>query len=247
MVIITPSTMSSTMSSTMNSIRLLNSNSSYWHRRVLWWWWYTQWPSWVYSWQRKTSSNRWSSIHGTSESSQLWQVLVVRLWRHVQREVDPLEELDLQGIQLRDWHPSKLGIESVVVEEVVKELGREHDTSNEEAMDVQGGEDYGTWLDHSIYVDKRDDEAAIAALRILPYSFEIRDDGDIRGIGALKFGNSLRGTLILLIGIDEGLQHRGESSQHTGAGAVFCLLAELVFHWYIATEMILLLLLYCCC
>jgi hypothetical protein len=48
------------------------------------------------------------------------------LWLDEEREVEQVQELQLQGVHLRRTHAAELGVEGVVVEQVVEELGRQH-------------------------------------------------------------------------------------------------------------------------
>lgn len=56
-------------------------------------------------------------------------------------KVDHREELEFEGIEFGSWNSSDSGIIGVVVVRIVEKLGGDHDGGDEEAMDVERGEE----------------------------------------------------------------------------------------------------------
>lgn len=71
---------------------------------------------------------------------ELAEITEVDLLRDVQTEVDEEEELHLQRIDFLARDPTHLGIIQVVEILIVKELGSQHDRSDDDAMNVESSQ-----------------------------------------------------------------------------------------------------------
>lgn len=117
---------------------------------------------------------RWNVVH-----EEFALVAMEEIGRHVEAKIDHVKELELQDVQFRRGDATNSSIIGVVIVGVVKEFGSDHDTSDQQAMDIEGREkEAGIFLNDAIQIDDGQDEAFRAAVGIFHEPFQIGLDCD---------------------------------------------------------------------
>lgn len=113
-----------------------------------------------------------------SVGQQLGVVLLEHLWRHPQAEVDPEQELALEGVELGREDSAHPGVVRVVVVRVVGELGGQEDGRDDDPVGAAVREEEAVAPDEPVDVDEAEDEALLGAGGVLVDA----DDGDGRAV-----------------------------------------------------------------
>lgn len=115
-----------------------------------------------------------SLLLGCSElagmDGQLMPVTVEYFLRYIKCEIDHEQELQLKIVDLVTRHPTNLSIIGIVVVDVVVELRCEHNTCDQQSMNVQGRyHERFVPLDDGVDINKSNDVAFAAAASIALY------------------------------------------------------------------------------
>ena len=95
---------------------------------------------------------------------------------HVEGEIYSKEEIHFQTVDLRDQHSTHFGIEGVVVIGIIKELGCQKYSANDNAVNIQLRQKKVVALDQPVNVYQSQDEALVGTCRVLVYSADDKRD-----------------------------------------------------------------------
>mmetsp|Transcript_124 Transcript_124/g.398 ORF Transcript_124/g.398 Transcript_124/m.398 type:complete len:221 (-) Transcript_124:183-845(-) len=132
-------------------------------------------------------------------------VALVLLGRHVEREGDHPQHLHLQVVHLGVGDAAHTRVVGIVVIEVVKEFGGKHYAGDEQAVDVERGDDkLRVVLHDEVHVDEREDHRLLGNARILEDPVdEVVADADGWRLGGVEGGDFGGGDGQLVVSIDK--------------------------------------------
>lgn len=162
----------------------------------------------------------WRLTTDDSESGRWWWnvveeefafVSIEEIRGHMEGEIDHVKELELQEIEFSGGDSANASIIGIIVVGVVKELCSDHDASDEQAMDIERGEEEaGILLNDAIQIDDGQDEALRAAVGILHEPFQIGLDRDGRRTTCVEHSQLGRVQRGLVIALSDLAQHTRE-------------------------------------
>jgi hypothetical protein len=133
--------------------------------------------------------------------------------RDLQPETETEEKVDFEPVKLRIANAAHSGIESIIIVRIIKHLRGDHDTGEEQAMDIEGNDrEIRLPVNETVDVDVAYDEAGGATAGVLVNPLQILGYGDGWTADAVEHRDllSIGGKSALIIPCDQTLEGVGE-------------------------------------
>ena len=135
---------------------------------------------------------RWGYYHcrrGIRMQHEFRTILLKYIRWHVQAKIDPKQKVHFQTVHFADKNASNLGIIRIVVVGIVKELGGQQDSRNDNSVHIEFRQKEVAPLDQSINVNQCKDETLVGAGRVFVYPGRVGN--------SKKMTRSVEGTRLL--------------------------------------------------